>query len=88
MNTGKVRLVSTVATWHCKLMCTWKCVFTLAQVGKRIIISHGISLAIKYVGLFYTEEIDSLGDFVPDFSLLVSFKTSIFQVSVPLTRRL
>ena len=88
MNTGKVRLVSTVANWHCKLIFTWKSVFTLAQVGKRIIISHGISLAIKYVGLLYAEEIDSLGDFVPDFSLLVSSKTSIFQGSVARTRRL
>lgn len=87
MNSGKIT-VSTVATWHYKLIRTWKSVFTLAQVGKRLRISHVISRAIKYVGLFYTEEIDSLGDFVPDFSLLVSSKTSIFQVSVPLTRRL
>lgn len=65
MNTERVLLVSTVATRHCKPMCTWKCVFTLAQVGKRILISHVISLAIKYVGLFYREKIDSLGYFCP-----------------------
>lgn len=80
INSSRIVLQAECAPGHC--------VFTLAQVGKRTIPGDVINLAIRYIGSCYTEEIDGVGDFAPNFPLPVSSEASIFQVSVPLPRRL